>query len=474
MKGQQYLIEPDHSTIKSVFSSQQAAFQKNPYLSVTERRSNLRKLLSLITDNKDSIISTISDDFGYRSPHETELLEIFPSLQQIKYAISHVKKWMRPDRKPASIWFLPAQTKIIKQPLGVIGIIVPWNYPLLLTVGPMVSALAAGNRVMVKMSESVPKFGQLFSKLCSAAFNDDYVAIINGGIETGKYVSSLPFDHLLFTGSKNVGKKVMAAASRNLTPVTLELGGKSPAIIAPDFPIKTAAKRIAVGKCVNAGQTCIAPDYVLLPNYLVNQFIKEIRNEVKHLYPDGVTSKDFSSIIDRKHYNKLTQFLKDAKNKGAEVYDIMKNDSPVGLKFGLKLVNKVNNDMIIMKEEIFGPILPLVTYNNLEEAFDIILQLPRPLAMYYFDYDKTRIRNLLTNQIAGGVTINDTLLHITQDSLPFGGVGESGMGHYHGEYGFHTFSKRKGVFHQTRINGVGLMNPPFGKIAETLLNFMTK
>jgi coniferyl-aldehyde dehydrogenase len=460
--------------VDNVFALQRTAFQGNPNPPARERQAQLTSVCRLLLENAEAITAAISADFGHRSPHETRLLEIFPSLQGAKHAKAHVAKWMRPERKSVSIWFQPGRARVVKQPVGVVGVIVPWNYPLYLAVGPLVSALAAGNRVLIKMSELTPRFGQVFAQLVGRYFPQDQVAVINGGVEVAQAFAAKPFDHLLFTGSTAVGHHVMRAAAENLTPVTLELGGKSPAIIAPDFPIDVAASRILFGNCLNAGQTCIAPDYVLLPEAQIQGFIDAARREVQRLYPDGVSSTDYTAIINARHYSRLQGYLEDATAKGAQTVVLTSGASESARKFAPTIVTGVNDDMRLMQEEIFGPVLPLIGYRNLDEARRYVADHPRPLALYYFDYDAARIERMLNDTIAGGVTVNDTIFHIAQDDLPFGGAGSSGMGDYHGEEGFNTFSKRKGVFLQSRLNGVWMLKPPFGQRIERLLKIMLR
>jgi coniferyl-aldehyde dehydrogenase len=392
----------------------------------------------------------------------------------MKHARRHVARWMQPERADVSIWFQPGTAEIVKQPLGVVGIIAPWNYPVLLAMAPLVSALAAGNRVMLKMSELTPRTGDLVARLIAAAFPDDRVAVFNGGVDLARAFAALPFDHLLFTGSTAVGRQVMAAAAANLTPVTLELGGKSPALVAPGYPVDRAARRIIWGKCLNAGQTCIAPDYVLLPESVVSAFIAAARDEVRRLYPAGAAAADYSAIVNDAHYRRLREWTEDARQKGAELISLADGLSDGSRKMPPVILTRVENGMRVMQEEIFGPLLPIRTYANLDEALAWIAERPRPLAFYYFDEDRERTRRVLDETIAGGVTVNDTILHIGQVNLPFGGAGASGMGAYHGEAGFTTFSKRKGVFVQSRWSALSAAKPPYGRLADWLLTWMVR
>jgi coniferyl-aldehyde dehydrogenase len=462
------------SDLDNIFQLQRDAFRRQPNPPAGERRAHLDAMCRLLLEHDDAIAAAIDADFGHRSVHETKILEIFPALQAAKHARAHVAKWMRPEGKSVSAWFMPGRARVVKQPLGVVGIIVPWNYPLYLAVGPLISALAAGNRVMVKMSEFTPGLAALFAHLIGSYFAPDHVAVVNGGVEVAQVFAAKPFDHLLFTGSTSVGHQIMRAAAENLTPVTLELGGKSPALIAPEFPVDVAARRIIWGKCLNAGQTCIAPDYVLLPEAEVQGFIDSARDEVRRFYPESAASTDYSAIINAHHYGRLLGYLEDARAKGAQVVALTDGGSQSTRKLPPTIVTEVNDDMRVMQDEIFGPLLPIVPYRNLDEALGYVADHPRPLAMYYFDYDRARIERVLHDSIAGGVTINDTMLHIAQDELPFGGVGASGMGQYHGEEGFNIFSKRKGVFLQSRLNGLWLFKPPFGKRVEMIFKLMLR
>ena len=440
------------------------------------RRDALAALDRLLAEYVLEIAAAISADFGNRSLHETQLLEIFPARAAIRDARRHVKSWMTPTRSWASKWFLPARTELRPQPLGVIGIIVPWNYPLLLAVAPLVGALAAGNRVLIKMSEFTPSTGSLLATLIGKYFSPDHVCVINGDAEVGRAFSSLPFDHLLFTGSTAVGKLIMRAAADNLTPVTLELGGKSPAIIGPECNVDEAAEKILFGKCLNAGQTCIAPDYVLLPRAREQAFAAAAQRVVARMYPTLATNPDYTSIINPRQLERLRGGLADAVARGATVLPLSAaNETFEGSqKIAPTLVANVNDEMQLMQEEIFGPILPLVPYDNLDQAIAYVNARPRPLALYYFGNFDDHIQRVLNETVAGGVTINDALLHISQDHLPFGGVGASGMGAYHGKFGFDTFSKLKPVYHQPALNGLSLFKPPYGKRFDSMIRFLLK
>lgn len=435
------------------------------------RMQRLDRLEALLRNNADRLAEAISRDFGHRSRHETQLLELFPALEGIKHTRSHLKTWMRPQRGFASLWFMPARIELRPQALGVVGIIVPWNYPVLLAVAPLVSALAAGNRVMIKMSEFTPATGELFASLMASAFPEGDVVVVNGGPETGRAFSALPFDHLLFTGSTNVGREVMKSAAASLVPVTLELGGKSPAIVADDFPIDLAAERILFGKCLNAGQTCIAPDYVLLPRGKEEAFIDAARRYVASRYPDLGT--DYSAIVNARHRARLHDWLEEARVAGANIRTLSDAPADAG-KMAPVVVQNAPVSCRLMQDEIFGPILPVISYATLDDAIRHVNERPRPLALYVFSHDDSAVERVLSSTISGGVSVNETLMHISQESLPFGGVGPSGMGHYHGKFGFDTFSKLKPVFRQSRFNGLRLFHPPYGKRFETLVRLLSR
>jgi acyl-CoA reductase-like NAD-dependent aldehyde dehydrogenase len=467
----------DAASLAQHFDAQRAAFARAPYPDAATRDRRLAALERLLRDNAAAIADAVSRDFGHRSTHETRLLELFPSLEAVRHARRHLRKWMKPERRATSLWFLPGRSQVIAQPLGVVGIIVPWNYPVYLAMGPLVAALAAGNRVLVKMSELAPATGALLAELVRGAFEPDEIAIVTGDADVGRAFSALPCDHLLFTGSTGVGRAVMRAAAENLTPVTLELGGKSPAIVAPDYPIESAAERILVGKLMNAGQTCIAPDYALVPAARLREFVDAARRAAAACYPDPLRSPDYTSIIDARHFARLVGYIDEARAQGAEVLTLGPADAapePGTRRIPPTLLVGAPDACRVMREEIFGPILPVVAYASFDDALAYVNARPRPLALYCFDRDESRIRRVLTETVSGGVTINDTILHIAQDDLPFGGVGPSGLGQYHGRDGFDAFSKRKGVFRQARFNTIGLFKPPYGKRFERLVSFLLR
>ncbi len=462
--------------MQSLFEAQRAAYAREPFPDWATRRDRLRRLQRMLTDNQSAIEQAIDADFGGRPAIETQLLELFPSLDELKSVLRHGRNWMKPRRAAISKWFLPATGQVVPQPLGVVGIIVPWNYPLFLAVGPLVTAIAAGNRTLVKLSEYTPAFGELFSRLCAQHFAADEVAVVLGGPDVAAAFSALPLDHLLFTGSTTVGRKVMAAAAANLTPVTLELGGKSPAVIAPGYSLPHAVRRILVGKLINAGQTCIAPDYLLLPRAQLEPFIATARRVAKRMHPAGLADRDFCSVIDSRQYTRLTGYLQQAQKRGSRIeplFDGRQRDDAAH-RLAPQLIVDPAADLDLMRDEIFGPLLPLVPYDAIDDVIAFIAERPRPLALYWFDHDRSRSDAALRATHAGGVSVNDVLMHIAQDSMPFGGVGPSGMGHHRGRWGFNTFSKLKPVFHQSRINALGLFEPPYRPLAKKMLQIMKR
>ncbi|MCF6780235.1 coniferyl aldehyde dehydrogenase [Stutzerimonas stutzeri] len=460
-------LDAELERLPALLEQQRRAFQANPYPSAAERIRWLNALHHLLVSNQQAVAEAISSDFGNRSADETLLAELMPSLHGIRYAKRRLLKWMKPSRRSVGLAFQPASARVVYQPLGVIGVIVPWNYPLYLAIGPLIGALAAGNRVMLKMSESTPATGQLLKGLLRQIFPEEQVAVVLGEADVGIAFSRLPFDHLLFTGSTSIGRQVMRAAADNLTPVTLELGGKSPAIVSASVPLADAAERIAFGKTLNAGQTCVAPDYVLVPKARVEGFIDAYRAAVRRFYPQLADNPDYTSIINPRQHARLQDYLDDAQAKGARLLPLFEQGQARRMPHHLLL--NVSDEMRVMQDEIFGPLLPVVPYEGIEQALAYVNARPRPLALYYFGYDKTEQQSVLEHTHSGGVCLNDTLLHVAQDDLPFGGVGPSGMGHYHGHEGFLTFSKAKGVFIKQRFNAARMIYPPYGKTLQRLV-----
>jgi coniferyl-aldehyde dehydrogenase len=460
--------------LERLLSEARRAFAAQPLPDAGTRRAWLGSLARLLKGNERAICAAIDADFGGRPAAETRLVEIFPSLEGIRHARRHVARWMRPERRSVSVWFKPGRAEVRHQPLGVVGIIVPWNYPLLLAVGPLVGALAAGNRVLIKMSEYSQALGRLLAEQVRECLPADLVTVVNGDADVAAQFSALPFDHLLFTGSTAVGKRVMAAAAKNLTPVTLELGGKSPAILAPGCDIATAAQRIVFGKLLNAGQTCVAPDYVLLPRALEGAFVAAARSVATRLYGDA-GSPDLASVAQPRQLQRLEALVADARAKGARIESLLAAAAVQGRRFAPVMVLGVTDEMHVMQEEIFGPILPIVPYDTLAAAVEQVNRRDRPLALYVFAGDRGRIAELLDQTTSGGVTVNDCIIHSGQNDLPFGGVGPSGMGRYHGRDGFLTFSVARAVFRQSRLSPVPLLYPPYRKrLSQWIMRLMLR
>jgi coniferyl-aldehyde dehydrogenase len=457
------------------FAAQRAAFLKDPDPSRPERLADLQALSRLLTENRAAIVKAIDADYGGRSEFETLFAEIFASLDGLRDARKRLSRWMRPRRRSVDPLLFPgARNRLIPQPIGVVGVIVPWNYPIFLSFGPLTGVIAAGNRAMVKMSENSRRLAELLGEISPRYLSEDKLAFFTDGGGRGPAFSSLPFDHLFFTGSGTTGRAVMANAARNLTPVTLELGGKSPAIVAPDFPIETAAERILWAKTFNAGQTCVAVDYAFLPRGSEDEFVKHCRRLFAKRYPD-MNGPDFTSIIDQRSYDRLTAALDDARAKGARLVDLAEGQTPDKSKRRLSphIVLNVTPDMELMQREIFGPILPILTYGDPQEVVDAINARDRPLALYPFVHDAATRRFLIAHTRSGGVSVNAGILHVVQHDLPFGGVGPSGMGHYHGREGFDTFSKLRPVFQEGWISTVQtFMQPPYTTFSRRMVDLM--
>ncbi len=463
--------EQQIAQLKSIFIEQKQAYQKQPYLSLNDRLKDLQQLKKALLDYQKPIITAISEDFATRSKDDTKLGDILPTVLAINYTLKHLKKWMKPSKRHVGLLFQPAKAFVMYQPLGVVGIVTPWNYPVFLSIGPLITALAAGNCAMIKMSEFTPATNKVIAKMLNDVFPLHKVAVIDGGADVAVEFTQLAFDHLLFTGSTRVGKMVMAAAAKNLTPVTLELGGKSPTLIADDMDINEAVSRFILAKTLNAGQTCVAPDYVLCPDNKVTELINACQQQFSTMYPNFSSNQDYGSIINEQQYLRLKAWLTEAKEKGAEIISLAKSSeiSAAHGKIPLTLVTNVNDEMTLMQEEIFGPILPIVSYSSLTEAIDYINNRPRPLALYLCSYDQDIQETVLTQTHAGGVCINDAAIQVAQDDMPFGGIGPSGMGHYHGHEGFLTFSKAKSVLVKGKLNTSKMAFPPYGKLVHKLI-----
>ncbi len=445
--------------------------------SYEQRRDDLKRLRDAFQRRIEEMATTVSADFGSRSRHESMVADGMTVLNEIDHLRRHLKKWMRSQRRMVNWIFQPARAEVRVQPLGVVGVISPWNYPVSLALIPLATAIAAGNHVMVKPSEHTPRTSAFLRDLLAEVFPADRVAVVLGGTDVAAAFAALPLDHLFFTGSTAVGRLVMAAAAANLTPVTLELGGKSPCVIAPGYSLPLAAARIASGKWLNAGQTCIAPDYVMLPETSREDFIVALRANVQARFPAIAGNPDYTRIINDAQYQRLRGYLEEAAAHGAEVIELIPLDRARADAERLippTLVIDPTDDIALMREEIFGPILPLKSYRVFDDTITYINAHPRPLALYQFDNDRARVERTLERTVAGGVSINDTVMHYIQDRLPFGGVGLSGMGHYHGRDGFFAMSKLKPVLYQARLSSMALFKPPYRGLADKLVKFLTR
>lgn len=467
-------ITTETDQLSNILSKQRSAFLLDGAPTLEQRRDDLKKFKAALIAHRKEIEEAVNTDFGHRSRHETAVVEILGVVEGIKYLDRHLRKFMRPSRRHVALHMRFGKTRVEYQPLGVVGVIAPWNYPINLSLMPVVTAIAAGNRVMLKPSKFTPATNAVIEAMFKDIFPETQVTLVNSD---GSAFSKLPFDHLVFTGSTSVGRSVMKAASENLVPVTLELGGKSPVIISKAYPLEKAVSRIVYGKLLSGGQTCIAPDYALVHETEIDAFIKAYDNGVKTAYPDGPTSADYTSIVNDQQYTLLKDLLDDARLHGAKVIEV--GNKPVDAltrphTLAPTIVLGVTDDMKIAHEEIFGPILPIFSYRTIEDAIGFVNARPRPLALYYFGSDSTDKRKVLDRTISGNVTINGTFFHIAQDDLPFGGVGESGMGQYHGIEGFRTLSHAKGIYEQGRWNGMDLLHAPFGSLTDKLIRFFLR
>ena len=458
-----------------IFELQKKAFAAEPYPSAAQRAARLDALIHALETNENRIVEAVNADFTNRSRHETLVAEIIVSISAAKAAKAHLKKWMRARAVATPLHMKPAKSRIEPQPLGVIGIISPWNYPVQLAFSPAAAALAAGNRVLIKPSELTPATSEVMRDIIRAEFDESVMTVVTGGVELGQAFSSVPFDHLLFTGSTAIGQRVYMAAAKNLTPVTLELGGKSPAIIDDSADIEKAALSIAHGKTFNAGQTCVAPDYVLTPRAKLNATVDALAASARKLYPDIDTTADYTAIISQRHFARLKSLVAEAKGAGAKIVEVgSSNALDPQRKMPLTIVVDPPQDIALMKEEIFGPVLPVLSISGREEAIGYVNKGDRPLALYWFGEDGAARDEVLRRTIAGGVTVNDTLWHVAQENLPFGGVGKSGIGAYHGEKGFETFSHMKPVFYQSKFASNKMLYPPFSEKTDKLLKMVRK
>lgn len=469
-----------------IFDLQYQASRAQVDVPLLVRRERLLRLQKLLDQNGPALCAAVAEDFGVRSERWTEMLDLMLVRNMLKHTLKHLPRWSRRQRVRTPLMLQPGKAWVERQPLGVVGIISPWNYPVQLSLAPVITALAAGNRVMLKPSELTPNTSAKMAELVAQFFAPEEFAVIEGDVGVATQFSGLQFDHLLFTGSTAVGRRVAQAAAVHLTPTTLELGGKSPCIIAQDCDMQAVALKVAYGKLVNAGQTCIAPDYVLLPRGQEQAFADAFKAAVQKLYPRISGNPDYTAIISKRHLARLKQMLRQAQSLGAQVHWMQEAAAPavdgdatvwgeaVERQFAPALVFGATGEMQLMQEEIFGPILPVISYERIEDVINAINASPRPLALYWFGNDEAERDAVLLRTVSGGVCVNDTLLHVAHDNLPFGGVGESGWGAYHSEQGFLRFVHQKAVFVQSRWAATAMLYPPFGEKFDRVMDFMRR
>ena len=468
--------------LNEILEKQKIAHLREGPLSVETRKEWIDRCIALLIKYQNEIAEAISEDFGHRSTESSLLADVAGSIGSLKSAKENIKKWVKPEKRkvtPSILGLLGAKLRLEYQPLGTVGVISPWNFPVTLTFGPLGSIFAAGNRAMIKPSEFTPKTSELMKKMFEEAFSEEEVAVFTGGPDLGEAFSSLPFDHLLFTGATSIAKHVMRAASENLVPVTLELGGKSPVIISKKSNFEVSVNRVMAGKTMNAGQICLAPDYVFIPKDKKEEFISQSKKVVTEMYPSLKDNPDYTSVINQRHYDRLQGYVEEAKEKGFEVIEINPSNEDFSQQAHHKipptLIVDPDDSLSVMKEEIFGPILSVKTYESIEDTVDYINSKDRPLGLYYFGDDKEEMQNVLENTTSGGVTINDVVFHVGQDNAPFGGVGPSGTGSYHGVEGFKNFSHTKTIYTQSKFDGLfGLFRPPFGSKAKSAIKGQIK
>ncbi|MBB4632958.1 coniferyl aldehyde dehydrogenase [Sphingosinicella soli] len=463
--------------MKALLERQRAAFMAELPVSAAVRKDRLRRAVDLVLTHKLPFVKALSEDFGHRSAEQTLVTDIMSSVKPLKHAVKHLDAWMRPERRSLDfpLGLLGAKAQVVYQPKGVVGIISPWNFPLNLTFGPLAGVFAAGNRAMVKPSEFTPVTAALMAELAKQYFDETELAIVPGGPETGKAFAGLAFDHLIFTGATAIAKHILHAAAENLVPVTLELGGKSPVIVSRSANIAQMAERVALGKMMNAGQICLAPDYLLVPQENEAEIVEGLKTAATTMYPSLLANDDYTSVVNARHRERLQELLVDAAAKGAEIVTVNPANEDFANtnsnKMPLSIVRNVSDDMRVMQEEIFGPLLPVKTYRETDEAIAFVNGRDRPLGLYYFGADGAEERRVLDRTISGGVTVNDVIFHVSAEDLPFGGIGPSGMGSYHGQDGFRAFSHAKSIYRQPKLDLAGLagLKPPYGKKTHATL-----
>lgn len=467
---------------EAILKRQRDAFTASRPESMAMRKDRINRAIALLKDHAENLCKAMSADFGNRSIEQSMLTDIASTVGAGKHALKHMDKWAKREKRPVQfpLGLLGAKAEVRYEPKGVVGILSPWNFPVNLAFAPLMQVFAAGNRAMIKPSEFTERTSLLMAELVEEYFTPDELAVITGGPEVAATFSSLPFDHLVFTGSTPTGRKVMQAAANNLVPVTLELGGKSPVIMGRSADYAKAGERIALGKMMNAGQICLAPDYMFVPEDKQDDAISGVSSGVANMYPTLLDNDDYASIVSDNHFERLQGLVEDAREKGAEVIEV----NPGGEDFSnanqrkmpLNILKNVNDDMKVMQEEIFGPVLPVMTYKAIDQAIDYVNEHDRPLGLYYFGEDKAEQERVLTRTISGGVTTNDVIFHVSMEDLPFGGVGPSGIGHYHAIEGFREFSHARAVYHQPKIDiaKLGGFKPPYGKATRKAAAAMMK
>lgn len=471
------MIGTDSAAMAAILGKQRAAFTAARPEPLSVRKDRLKRVIAMMKETGEEFARAMSRDFGHRSHEQSLMTDIMPSVGAAKYCLKHIDKWSRSERRTPNfpLGLFGAKAELRYEPKGVIGIVSPWNFPVGLTIGPLAQAFAAGNRAMVKPSEFTEDTSALMHEVFARYFGEDELAVITGGPEVGQAFCSLPFDHLLFTGATPVGRHVLHAAADNLVPVTLELGGKSPTILGRSANLERAGARIAMGKMMNAGQICLAPDYMIVPQDLEERAVGAVSSAVSAMYPTLLNNDDYTSVVNARHRDRLQGLIDDAKAKGAEAIEVNPGGedfaSSNGHKLPLTILRGVSDDMAVMQQEIFGPVLPVKTYREIGEAIDYVNAHDRPLGLYYFGEDAAEREQVLTRTISGGVTVNDVLFHVSIDDLPFGGVGPSGMGAYHGPEGFKTFSHARSVYKQPKFDLAGMagFKPPYGKATRKTL-----
>ncbi|WP_370237416.1 MULTISPECIES: coniferyl aldehyde dehydrogenase [Henriciella] len=456
--------------MNSVLAAQKAAHIRDGIPSAEKRYDWLERSIDLLVTHGDSLGRAMSEDFGHRSRDQSDFTDIASSIAALKYAKKHLKSWMKPEKRSVDfpLNMFGAKARLHFQPKGTVGVISPWNFPVNLTFTPLAGIFAAGNRAMIKPSEFTEATSELMKKLISEYYSEEEVAVVTGGPDVGAAFSSLPFDHLVFTGATSIAHHVMRAAADNLVPLTLELGGKSPVILGNSADLDKAAKRIMAGKTLNAGQICLAPDYAFVPKDKTREFIAAATGAVETMFPSGLKENDdYTSVVNQRHFERLNGYLDDARAKGAEIIEINPRDENFTQqphhKMAPHIIVDPTDDMKVMQDEIFGPILPIKSYSDTKDAVNYVNAHPRPLGLYYFGQDASERDYVLNNTTSGGVTVNDVIFHVAQEDLPFGGVGPSGMGSYHGIDGFREFSHRKSVYTQIGADLLAVIRPPYGE-----------